>query len=345
MKRFSITGLVVAFFFLSICWVAPSSASDEPIKLRFSNQFAPTSPNSTIMDAWCKEVDKRTNGKVKVQHFPSNTLTSAPTIYDSTMQGVIDIGNHVLGYTAGKFPLSEVLDYPLGYPSGLVATKLMNEYFKKFKPKEFDEVKVLFFHGPGPGMIHTKTKPVNKLEDIKGMKMRTFGSNAKLMQLIGGAPVAMPMPEAYDAISRGVADGFFGTYESLKNWKLAEVIKYTTETYGVGYTSTFAVVMNKAKWASIPPEQQKIIEQINEEWIEKCGKQWDQIDKEGEEFSLKRGNKVIELSAEENARWAKAAEPLFEDYKKRMHEKNLPGEDVLKFAKEYIAKNTTGKRR
>jgi TRAP-type transport system periplasmic protein len=343
MKRFSVA-VAAVIFLLTIGWIGVSGAADEPIKLRFSNQFAPSSPNSIIMENWCKEIDKRTNGKVKIQHYASNTLTSAPTIYDSTMQGVIDVGNHVLGYTAGKFPLTEVLDYPLGYPSGIVATRLMNEYFKKFKPKEFDEVKIMFFHGPGPGMIHTKTRPVNKLEDIKGLKMRTFGSNAKLMQLLGGTPVAMPMPDAYDAISRGVADGFFGTYESLKNWKLAEVIKYTTETYGVGYTSTFAVVMNKAKWASIPPEQQKIIEQVNEEWIEKCGKQWDQIDKEGEEFSLKRGNKVIELSAEEQARWAKVAEPLFDDYKKRMKEKGLPGDEVLKFSRDYLAKNANIKR-
>lgn len=339
MKRLVVVGLVVAFVLFSIFAATTARAVDQVIKLRFTNQFPPSSPNSTIMEAWCKEVDKRTGGKVKVQHYPSNTLTSAPTIYDSVVQGVVDIGNHVLGYTSGKFPLTEVLDYPLGYPSGLVATRLMNEYYKTFKPKEFDEVKVLFFHGPGPGMIHTK-KPVNKIEDIKGMKMRTFGSNAKLMQLLGGTPVAMPMPDAYDAISRGVADGYFGTYESLKNWKLAEVIKSTTETFGVGYSSTFVVAMNKAKWASIPPDQQKIIDQVNAEWVEKCGSQWDQIDKEGKEFSLKRGNKVITLSPEENARWAKVAEPLFEDYVKRAKEKNLPGDEVYKFAREYIKKHS-----
>lgn len=341
MKHSVVARFVVALFILSICVVGLANAADDkPIRLRASNQFAPASPNSTILEAWCKEIGKRTNGKVVIQHFTGNTLNAPQAMYDSTVQGVIDVGNHVLGYTAGKFPLTEVLDYPLGYPSGIIATRLMNEYYKKFKPKEFDDVKVMFFHGPGPGMIHTKTRPVNKLEDIKGLKMRTFGSNAKLMSLIGGAPVAMPMPDAYDAIQRGVADGYFGTYESLKNWKLAEVIKYTTETFGVGYSSTFVVIMNKAKWASIPPEQQKIIEEVNAEWIEKWGKQWDQIDKEGKEFSLKRGNKVITLSAEENARWAKAADPLFDDYIKRMKEKNLPGEEVYKFAREYIKKNS-----
>jgi TRAP-type C4-dicarboxylate transport system substrate-binding protein len=313
------------------------SAQDKVISLRFSNQFPPGSPNATIIDAWCAEVKKRTDGKVKVQHFPGNILNAPPAMYDSVVQGIVDVGNHVLGYTSGKFPLTEVMDFPLGYPSGAVATKLMNEYYKKFQPKEFDEVKVMYFHGPGPGLVHTRTKPVYKLEDMKGMKMRTFGSNAKLMQLIGGVPVAMPMSDAYDAIQRGVADGFMGTYESLKNWKLGEVIKYTTETYGAGYSSTFAVIMNKSKWASIPPELQKIIEQVNQEWIVKHGNQWDQIDREGKEFSMKRGNKVITLSAEENARWAKASQPIFDDYLKRMKEKKLPGDEALKFARDYIS--------
>jgi TRAP-type C4-dicarboxylate transport system substrate-binding protein len=215
----------------------------------------------------------------------------------------------------------------------------MNEYYKKFKPKEFDDVKVMYFHGQGPGILHTRTKPVNKLEDLKGMKIRTFGSNAQLMTLLGGTPVAMPMQEAYDSISRGVADGLMGCYEPLTGWKLAEVIKYTTETYGVGYSATFLVSMNKAKWNSIAPAEQKIIEQINQEWIEKHGNLWDQWDKEAKESSLKRGNKVITLSAAEQARWYSKAEPLFTDYVKKMKEKGLPGDEVLKWAKDYLKKN------
>lgn len=337
MKRFLTVSFLAVMLSVGVCFIAGEVlAQDKVISIRFANQFAPGASTTLIAEEWCKEVAKRTNGKVKVQQFPGNTLTTAQAIYDSVTTGIVDMGNAVLGYTAGKFPLSEVLDYPLGYPNSVVASKLMNEYYKKFKPKEFDEVKILYFHAPGPGLVHTKTKPVNKLEDMKGLKMRTFGSNAKLMALMGGAPVAMPMPDAYDAISRGVADGYMGTLESLKNWKLAEVIKYTTESYGAGYTSSFAMIMNKKKWDSIPPDLQKIIEGVNQDWIVENGKAWDAMDKEGREFSLKRGNKIISLSPEENARWAKAAEPLFDDYVKRMKAKNLPGEEVLKFARDYL---------
>ncbi|MBA4417385.1 MAG: C4-dicarboxylate ABC transporter substrate-binding protein [Syntrophus sp. (in: bacteria)] len=336
MKRSSVVCFIMLILFsVTGMFISPVLAQEKAISLRFSTFFPPSHELAKITDQWCKEVEKRTNGKVKVRQFAGGTLNSAPQMYDSVVQGVVDLGNHVLGYTMGKFPLSEVLDYPLGYPSGSVATHLVNEYYKKFKPKEFDEVKVMYFHAQGPGILHSK-KPVNKLEDIKGLKMRTFGSNAEFMTLLGGAPVAMPMGDAYDAISRGVADGMLGAYEALQGWKLGEVIKSTTENYGSAYTATFVVAMNKGKWNSIPPEQQKIIEQINQEWIEKQGKTWDAIDEAGKAYSVKRGNKVIKLSAEEQARWAAKAQPLYDKYVKKMKEKNLPGDEVLKFARAYI---------
>ncbi len=339
MKGMRFLGILTGLLLLAAILPGQAPAQDKSVTLRFSTFFPVSHQNAVITEQWCKEVEKRTQGKVKVRHFPGATLTSPAQTYDSIIQGVVDIGNCVLGYTMGKFPLSEILDYPLGYPSGYVATKVANEYFKKFHPKEFDDVKVMYFHAQGPGLLHTK-KPVNKLEDLKGMKIRTFGSNAKLMSYLGGAPVAMPMGDAYDAISKGVADGLMCGYEALKGWKLGEVIKFTTENYGTAYTATFVIAMNKAKWNSLSPDVQKIIEQINTEWVEKQGKLWDTMDDEGRDFSTKRGNKIIKLSAEENARWATKAEPLFDEYVKKSKEKNLPGDQVLKFIRDYIKAQT-----
>jgi len=339
MRRFSTINVLVAVLFAASCLVATTGfAQDKPINLRFSTFFPPTHKLAIVTADWCKEVEKRTNGKVKVKQFPGATLTPPAQTYDSVVQGVVDVGNIVLGYTMGKFPLSEVLDYPLGYPNGHVSTRLANAYFKKFNPKEFSEVKVMYFHAQTPGILHAR-KPVNKLEDLKGMKMRTFGSNARFMSLLGGTPVAMPMGDAYDAISKGVADGLLCAYEALEGWKLGEVIKYTTENYGTAYTAVFVVAMNKNKWNSISPENQKIIEQINQEWIEKQATVWDAIDESGKAFSAKRGNKVIKLSKEEDARWAAKAQPLFDEYVKNMKAKNLPGDEVLKFAREFIKKS------
>jgi TRAP-type C4-dicarboxylate transport system substrate-binding protein len=227
-----------------------------------------------------------------------------------------------------------VVDLPLGYKSGYVGAKLANEYYKKFKPKEFDDVKVLFFTTSPPHMVFTQ-KPVHNLEELKGLKIRCTGTSAPVVQALGGAPVAMPMSDAYDALSKGVVQGIIGPYEPMKGWKLAEVVSCCTE-YGEAYVNANYVVMNKDKWNGLPADVKKIIDGIDNEWIEKMGRLWDELDKEGKDVLLQKGGKAIVLSKEENARWAERLHPILDDYLKDMKSKGLPGDEALKFCVDYL---------
>ncbi|MBM3302849.1 MAG: C4-dicarboxylate ABC transporter substrate-binding protein, partial [Deltaproteobacteria bacterium] len=142
-----------------------------------------------------------------------------------------------------------------------------------------------------------------------------------------------------DALQKGVVAGLLSPIETLKGWKFAEVLKSTTENFGSAYSIGFFVAMNKKKWESLPKEVQETIEKINEEWIDKTGKAWDEFDKEGKEFTLSKGNKVVQLSKEEDERWAKAVQPVMDEYLKDMKEKGLPGEEALKFCLEWLKSN------
>jgi TRAP-type C4-dicarboxylate transport system substrate-binding protein len=97
--------------------------------------------------------------------------------------------------------------------------------------------------------------------------------------------------------------------------------------------------MNKKKWQSLPADIQKIIEKVNEEWIERQGKVWDEIDREGRAFAIKKGQTPITLSAAEQAKWVKAVKPVLDDYVKRTKAKGLPGDQVLSFAQDYLKKH------
>jgi TRAP-type transport system periplasmic protein len=327
---------VLALLLVAFLVPVQSSAAEKVIVLKVSNWFPITHKQSILLDAWGKEVEKKTNGKVKVNYYAAGTLVPASQSYDAVTKGIADVSNHVLGYTVGKFPLTEIIDLPLGYPNNTVPTKLANAFYNKFKPKEFDEVKVLWFHAQAPGIIHTKSKPITKLEDLKGMKMRTYGSNAKLMGYLGGTPVAMPMTDVYDALSRGVADGLMAAYEALEGFRIGEQVKYHTENYDTSYSATFVVAMNKKKWNSLPPDVQQVIDGMSPEYIEKFASMWDEIEKSGKQYCIKRGNKIITLDKAEQAKWVAKAQPLFEDYTKRMKEKGLPGDEALKFARDYL---------
>jgi len=305
------------------------------IELTYSIFFPATHGNTLLATEWAKEIEKRTNGAVKINMYPGATLTPADQCYDGVVKGISDIGMSVLSYNKGRFPLTEVIDLPLGYKSGLQVTRLCNAYYEKFKPKELEDVKIMYLHGHGPGILHTK-KPVSKMEDLKGMKVRCTGTTQKIASALGATPVAMPQTETYDALQKGVAEGLLSPMEALKGWKFAEVIKSTTENYGSSYSIAFFVAMNKKKWDSLPKDVQETIQKINAEWIEKTGQSWDALDKEGREFTLSKGNQIIKLSPEEDARWAKAVSPIFDEYVKTTKEKGLPGEEALNFCRTWL---------
>jgi len=339
MKRSAVikASLVFAAFvgFLLISFVPAVRA--EVITIKVANWFPVGHKQDVTLKAYAQELEKRAGGKLKVKYYAAQTLVPTAQSYDAVVKGISDIGNHVLGFTMGRFPFTQILDFPLGFPSGPEATKIANEFYKRFKPKEFDDVKVLFFHAQPGGFLHTKSKPVAKLEDVSGLKLRCYGSNAKFVGLLGAAPVAMPMSEVYDALSKGVVDGLMSSYEALHGWKTGEHIKYTTENLSTAYSAVFIVMMNKRKFASLPPDMQALIDQMSQEYIEKYGKMWADLNIVAKDWLMKRGTKLITLSKEEEARWYdRGTKPLIDAYIKDMKAKGMPGEEAVQFIQDAL---------
>jgi TRAP-type C4-dicarboxylate transport system substrate-binding protein len=338
MKKHLVVSFFLFAFLTGLVVILPVSghAAPEVIKLNYANFFPAPEPHSGNIEAWGKEIETKTNGRVKFTFFHAGTLAPADQIYDAVVKGIADIGMSCFTYTRGKFPLTSVIDLPLGLQDGVTATRMANAYVKKFMPKELDEVKMLYVHGHGPGLVHMTKKQVNNLEDLKGMKIRSTGLASKIVLALGAAPVGTTMPETYDALRTGVAEGAMAPIQALKGFRWGEVIKYTILNYGSSYSTGFFIAMNKNKWNSLPPDIQKIFEQVSAEYLEKTGALWDSTDKDGIKFITDKGVKMIPLSKEEDARWAAAVKPLLNGYVDEMKAKNLPGDEALKFCLDYI---------
>jgi TRAP-type C4-dicarboxylate transport system substrate-binding protein len=306
--------------------------------LTYSVFFPATHGQAKAGEAWAREIEKRTSGRIKINVLAGGSLTPADQCYDGTLKGISDLGMSVFAYTRGRFPLMEVLDLPLGYPNGRVATRVANEFFKKFQPKELAGVKLLYIHAHGPGLLHTKT-PVTTLEQLKGMKIRSTGLSAKVVEALGGVPVAMPQGQTYESLQKGVVEGTFAPIETLKGWKQGEVVKSTTDSSQIGYTTAMFVVMNLKKWNALSAADRQIMEEVSAQWIDVHGKAWDDLDKEGHDYTLSLGNKILSLTPEENARWKKAVRPIIDGYIKEVSAKGLPAqsavEEVEKLVRQY----------
>ncbi|MCB2227294.1 MAG: TRAP transporter substrate-binding protein [Desulfarculaceae bacterium] len=334
-----ISKLVRAWSLALILCLGLAVAAPAATTLTYSNFFPPTHAQSKLAQAWCDAVTKATDGAVKFQYFPGQTLTKANQSYDGVVGGISDMAMGCFAYTRGRFPVMEAVDLPLGYVSGSQATQTVNNFFKRMKPKELKEVEVMYLHAHGPGLLFTRSRPVAKLEDLKGLKIRATGTSARTVAALGGTPVAMPMPESYQSLSRGVVDGSVYPMESNKGWRLGEVVEHGTLCYPVGYTTTFFVVMNKDRWKALPAKVKEAIRKINQSWIAKTGQAWDEADRQGKEFFLGlKGRTLISLTPAEAARWKQAVEPVLTGYAKQVSQKGLDGAAILKAAREEAAR-------
>ncbi len=329
--------LILALF--SLFLVTPVVSTAKTITLKYSNFFPPTHIQSKLAEAWCKEVEKQTEGRVKIEYYPGGSLLKAPQIYDGVVDGISDIGFSVLAYNRGRFPVIGTLDLPFGYPSGVVATEVANEIYNKFKPKELNDTKLMYLHAHGPGFIHTRDKVVTKLEDLKGLRIRSTGMSAEMVKALGATPVAMGMPDSYQSLQKGVVDGSAHPLEANLGWKLGEVVHHAICCYSTAYTTTFFVTMNKDKWAAIDKKDQEAIEAINKIWSIKHGEAWDSSDLAGFAFFMQQGNTASGLDAKEVERWKAAVAPVIDAYAADLSKKNIDGPAVVKAIRDALEAN------
>lgn len=344
MKRTSWLGILtmtLGVCTLTLPWLGckpggDSSSQAGTIQLAYSIFFPPTHVQCVTATSWATEIEKRSGGRVKINVFSAGSLTRADQCYEGVLNGVSDLGMSCFAYTRGRFPLLEGLDLPLGYPDGATATRIANEMVRKYDPAELKGVHVLYVHAHGPGILASR-KPVQSMDDLKGLKVRATGLSTKIVDALGGTPVAMSQPETYEALAKGVVEATLCPVETLKGWKQGEVIQYLIDSSAIGYTTAMFVVMNQKKWDSLPPDIQKVFSEVSAEWIAKHGMAWDEADRAGREFASELKKESVSLPEAEQARWKAAVKPILDSYLADTKAKNLHGDALLQDLQTAIA--------
>jgi TRAP-type C4-dicarboxylate transport system substrate-binding protein len=318
---------------------APAAAAE--IKLTYAN-FPPAQTFPCVqMERWAKEVEKRTGGQVKIQTFPGGTLLPAKNIFEGVIAGTADIGNLAMSYQPGRFPVSEAIDLPWGFTSAKAASLALYDLIEKYKPKEFEKVKIITLFTCPPNDLMT-SKPVRSLADLKGMELRVAGTGAEVLKRLGGTPVAMPMSDTPEAIQKGIVKGIVSSLETLKDFNYAAYCPFATEANL--FVVSFAVVMNREKWESLPAQVKKVIEDLRREQAEWTGNYVDGHVQEALAWAKdKYQHRVFPLSDQDQGEIKRLLRPMIDEYVARVSGQGIPGkqvvEDIPKLKQKYDKKS------
>ncbi|TNB48525.1 TRAP transporter substrate-binding protein [Martelella lutilitoris] len=269
---------------------------------------------SDVLMPMVKEIETATDGDVTVKVLPA-PLGPPGAHYDLAANGVADIVMGVQNYTAGRFRTSELAEMPfLG--DDTVARSLA--YWKVFndtlsKANEYERVKVLAVFTHGPGEAFSKEKPLTASDAFDGMKIRVGGGMAHDVAVaVGGVPIEGPASKAYELLSQGVADGLFFPFESVESFGLLPLMHKGMTVPGGLYSTSMFIVMNKAKWDRLSPEDQAAIENVTgEHLITRAGEMWERVDDQARE-AMKGKIDVSAATAEQMEFLHSRLDPLIE---------------------------------
>lgn len=297
---FSITALAaISLFGCSNQSKSSSEAvsSQEATVLRFSHFYPSTSDvNEQIFEPWAKKIETDSNGRLKIEIYPSATLSKADTTYESAVKGTIDIGSQVQGYTSGRFPLTQIAELPgLSNSSTQTGCMLQTLYENGSIASEYEDSHLLFMFATGPGTLHSTNKLIKTPEDMRGMRIRRPSAVAgDIIESMGASPVGLPANDIYTSLQRGVVDGLSFPWEAITTFKLDELTKYHTNM--PFYSSALMVTMNKDKYESLPDDLKQVIDDNSGMVLtKKVGAMWDKTDLIGLQAARDRGDEVVDI--------------------------------------------------
>jgi TRAP-type transport system periplasmic protein len=299
-----------------------------------------------VLAVWGQQVEKATNGRVKLQMLPKHP-SAAPGTFDAVRDALVDVSYVTASYTPARHVLPLIAELPGGGATSVINSVAYSRIHWKYLQQagEYKGVKLLavFTHGPGQ-MFNTK-RPITKVEDLAGMKIRTGGGIAEEMaRALGASAFVKPAPESYELLSSGVADGTFFPLESIISFKLGSVIKYATLFPGGFYSSSFGFFMNEDRWNKLPKQDQDAIMSVSGEPLALlAGKAWDATDAAALAEMKRVGIPVSEASPELVKGVQERAQSINDKWVKDATAKGIDGAKVLAEFREEVKRVAAGK--
>jgi TRAP-type C4-dicarboxylate transport system substrate-binding protein len=306
--------------------------------------FSPlSSVHAKFLVPWAKKVGTASEGRIRIDLFGAMQLGGVPSeLYDQARDGVADIVWTLPGMTPGRFPSVEVFELPfVAGKRALANARAVQEFADANLREEFRAVQPLCVCAHDHGLVHA-TKAVAAMDDLKDLKLRPPTRLAgEALSALGANVVSVPIPQVADAFARKLLDGCVLPWDAAAATKLHELVRFHAEIAGTPTlsTTTFILAMNRAKYAALPPDLKKAIdENSGDAAATMAGRMWDDQAAGIEDMVRKRGNTVSAISDAEAARWRKATEPVVEAWIKQVRMRSIDGAKVIETARTLVQK-------
>ena len=326
--------------------VAPLPASAQ-VELSMSAWVPPS--HMLVKDGmmpWMKEVERVTDGRVKVKLLPK-PVTNPINHFDAVRDGLADVAFVSHAYTPARFQLVRVGVLPFSGDNAEVnSVALWRIYSKHFlKQDEHKGVKLLTIYTHGPGIFWNAKKPIKTIDDFAGLKIRVGGGiAADVANALGVNTISKPAPESYELLSTGVVDGVMFPGESIVSFKLDKLLKYATQFPGGLYSDSHSVIMNLDRWNKISKADQEAIEKISKEAFSRnVGKAWD--DNAGAGFAAFKagGGEVVPADDALVKAVAQKTAHFEQEWIKMVDSKGMDGKAILAEYRAEVKKLSGGK--
>jgi len=314
--------LRAAVFAVASLWLA-GIGNAEPVQLKLAT-FGP--PQSyfyvEVLIPWMEAVNRDAHGTVNIKYFGGGVLGNAGNMYDAVLSGAADIGWALPGTVPAKFIKTSVIELPFGYDTGEVgATALWRLYAKGLIASDYDEVKLFGLTAWPDADIQMKSKKIERLEDLQGLKIRATGRwQAATVTAFGATPVSIPVDEVYQSLDRGVIDGLWASLVLTREFRVDEIARYYLEAPLNGGAGM--LIMKRQSFEKLPDEAKAAFEKNSGEALSRAlGRSNDGEVRRVEALLADRAKEgKIEapytLAPEEFERWRKAAEPVADAWAK-----------------------------
>ena len=326
-------------------FVITNAQAQAVVTLKLHHFLPPVSNGHAKMLApWAKDIEAESQGKIKIDIFPSMQLGGTPPqLFDQARDGVVDIVWTLPGSTPGRVPTTEVFELPfIGAEKGLPTALASQEFANTYLRDEVKDVKILSYWAHDGGHIHSN-KPIAKLEDLKGMKLRNPTRLAgEALKALGATSIGMPVPQVSESLAQKVIDGAVVPWEVVPAIKVHELVKFHTEITGSPsfYAASFFLAMNKQKYEAIPADLRAILDKYSGmAFARRAGVMWDESGAAVRAMVVKRGNTITQIDSAEKARWIKATEPVYTAWIEQMKAKNIDGAKLVEAARALVAKH------